>query len=161
MGKISFGSFPRSGNHFFTYLTNCNWLGHRIASLSIEENVVVSIRNPLECIPSWIVVTKDDRVKRAEKIIEWYCSYYKKCKELDIVVIPFEQLISEPLHCINFSEKKYNLNLTKSLEYDLSTNFHSPTVYKNEYNGIIQEIMNEPTYVIANNLFEELCVPVG
>jgi hypothetical protein len=161
MGKINFGSFPRSGNHFFKHLTNCNWLNHRIQPLSIEKNVVVSIRNPLECIPSWIVATKDSRINRAEKNIEWYCAYYSKCKELDIVIIPFEQLISEPLHCINYVEKKYNLDLTKSLEYNLLTNFHSPTVDKSGYGIIVEEIINEPTYIIARSLFEELCVPVG
>jgi hypothetical protein len=161
MATLSFGSFPRSGGHFFKHLTNCNWFGHTIFSLEKETNVVVTIRNPLECVPSWIVMTEDDRVDRAEKVLEWYCAYYDKCKELDVVILPFEQLISDPLFCINYTYQKYGLEPLQSLDYDLSTGFHDPTKDKSEYDEIIQEMQSAPSFSRAMSLFEELCVPVG
>jgi len=161
MATIRFGAFPRSGSHFFTNITSCEWLRHSIFKLETESNVVVSIRNPLECVPSWIVMTDDDRVDRTEKVLEWYCAYYDKCKELDIVVLPFEQLISDPLFCINYAYQKYGLEPLQSLDYDLSTDFHYPTKDKSEYDEIIQEMQSAPSFSRAMSLFEELCVPVG
>jgi hypothetical protein len=161
MGKITFGAFPRSGSHFFLGITNCNFVEHRISPLEKEKNVVVSIRNPFECIPSWITLNNDASFDRAEKNLEWYCAFYQKCKELDIVIIPFEQLISEPLFCINFAHKKYGLEPLDSVEYDLSTNFHHPTKDKSGYEKILDEMTKAASLAKAVSLFEELCVPVG
>ena len=161
MGTLTFGAFPRSGSHFFLGITNCNFIEHRIAPLEQKQNVVVSIRNPFECIPSWIKLMNDNSSDRAEKNLEWYCAYYEKCKELDIVVVPFEQLISDPLFCINHAHTKYGLKLLDSVEYDLSTNFHNPTKDKSGYEKIVDEMYLAPSLIRAKSLFEELCVPVG
>ena len=161
MGSLKFGSFPRSGNHFFLYLTDCEWLDHRIEPLGVEENVVVSIRNPLECVPSWITFIGDKRKTRAEKVLEWYCAYYEKVKELDVVVFPFEQLTSSPLFCINYAYTKYGLEPLKSLDYDLSTDFHFPTQDKSGYSEIVHEMKLAPSFDRAVSLFKELCIPVG
>ena len=159
METIKFGSFPRSGSHFFKYLTNCEWLAHTIYLL--DKNTITSIRTPLECVPSYIVMTDDYRPNRAEKVLEWYCAYYEKVKELNIVVLPFEQLVSDPLFCINYVYNKYGLRQLDSLDYDLSTGFHYPTRNKSEFDKIIQEMQLSPSFFRAMSLFEELCVPVG
>lgn len=161
MATLKFGAFPRSGGHFFTHLTGCIWLSHSVHKLESEENVVVSVRNPLDCIPSWITITKDYRNDRAEKVLEWYCAYYQKCKALDVVVIPFDQLISDPLFCINYANKKYNICPLQSVDYDLSTGFHYPTNDKSQYDKIKDEMIHSPSFDKAVHLFEELCVPVG
>ncbi len=161
MEALSFGAFPRSGGHFFVGLTQCEWLGHSIHKLEKESNVVVSIRNPLESVPSWIVLTEDDRADRAEKVLEWYCAYYDKCKELDIVVLPFEQLVSDPFFCIDYVCDKYGLEPLQPVDYDLSTGFHYPTKDKSEFDEIIEEMQLAPSFSRAMSLFEELCVPVG
>jgi tRNA(Leu) C34 or U34 (ribose-2'-O)-methylase TrmL len=64
--------------------------------LGTKQNVVVSIRNPLECIPSWIVYNKDKRINRAEKNIEWeYCKTteeaIKKLKKEKVQIVALEQ----------------------------------------------------------------------
>jgi hypothetical protein len=168
MGTISFGSFPRSGNHFLEHiftktLVDCRivYLEHLIHPLAVEKNVVTTIRNPLECVPSWIIKMNDTRTNRAEKVLEWYVAYYEKVKQLDIVVLPFEQLISDPLLCINYTYQKYGLEPLQSLDYDLSTGFHDPTKDKSEYDEIIKEMQLAPSFPKAMSLFEELCVPVG
>lgn len=156
MAAIKFGAFPRSGGHFFTNLTGCEWLGHSIYKLEKEQNVVVSIRTPLECVPSWIVMTEDNRSNRAEKVLEWYCAYYDKCKDLNIAILPFEQLISDPLLCINYVYKKYKIEPLKSLSYDLSTGFHYPTKDKSEFDWIIQEMYSSPSFSRAVDLFNKV-----
>jgi hypothetical protein len=158
MATIKFGSFPRSGSHFFKHLTNCEWLAHNIYLL--DKNTVTSIRTPLECVPSYIVMTKDFRPDRAEKVLEWYCAYYEKVKELDIIILPFEQLVSDPLFCVNYVFDKYDLGKLESLDYDLSTGFHYPTKDKSEFDKIIQEMKLAPSFLRAMALFEELSVPV-
>ena len=161
MEALSFGAYPRSGSHFFTHLTKCRWLEHRIYLLETEKNVVVSIRNPLECIPSWLVLTSDMKPNRAEKQLEWYCAYYEKCETLDIVIIPFLQLVDDPLWCINFACRKYQLPEQKNLDYDLTENFHHPTSDKSLYGLIQDEMFASKSYVRALSVFERLCKPVG
>lgn len=168
MGTITFGSFPRSGNHFLEHiftktLVDCRivYLEHFIYPLAVEKNVVTTIRNPLECVPSWIVKMDDSRIDRAEKVLEWYVAYYEKVKQLDIVVLPFEQLVCDPLLCINHTYQKYGLEPLQSLDYDLSTGFQDPTKDKSKYDEIIQEMQSAPSFSRAMSLFEELCVPVG
>jgi hypothetical protein len=167
MGPIKYGSFPRSGNHFLGHLiektiknANAYYIEHYIFLLE-KENTVTTIRTPLECVPSWITLMKDTRPDRAEKVLEWYIAYYEKVKELGIVVLPFEQLISDPLFCINHIYKKYGLEQLESLDYDLSTGFHDPTKDKSKYDKIIQEMQLALGFPKAMSLFEELCVPVG
>ena len=161
MATLKFGAFPRSGSHFFTGLTDCEWLDHKIKPLGIEQNVVVSIRNPLQCVPSWIVLTADRRANRAERTLEWYRAYYTACKNVDVVVLPFAQLISEPLHCVNHARARYGLEPLHALNYDLTTGFHYPTKDKSAYSGIIEEMRVAPSFEPAMSLFEALCVPVG
>jgi hypothetical protein len=160
MEALRFGAFPRSGSHFFTNITKCKWLGHTIHSLEKEQNVVVSIRNPIECIPSWVVFTKDSRPDRAEKILEWYCAYYESCKKFNVFIISFEQLVKEPLFCINHVCDFYGLGQVENIEFDLSTDFHIPTKDKSDYEVIINEMIKSPSYSKAMELFDELAAPI-
>jgi hypothetical protein len=128
--------------------------------LGTEQNVVVSIRNPLECVPSWIVLTEDSRIDRAEKVLDWYCAYYSKCSISDLVVIPFEQLISEPVQCVDYVAQHYGLTI-KTNPFNLSDGIHYPSKNKNNFASIIEEMRTAPSFQPAMSLFEELCVPVG
>jgi hypothetical protein len=161
MATLKFGAFPRSGSHFFLHLTNCEWLDHRIEPLAIEKNVVVSIRNPLECVPSWITLTGDKRKDRAEKVLEWYCAYYSKCAPLDLIIIPFQQLIHEPLFCIDYISNHYKIKIPVNKNLDLSSNFHYPSKDKSGFEDIVQEILESKSFTTATKIYERLCVPVG
>jgi hypothetical protein len=167
MGAIKYGSFPRSGNHFLGHLFEktlesgiAHYIEHYIFILE-KDRTVTTIRTPLECVPSWIVLMNDTRPDRAEKVLEWYCAYYDKCKELEILIIPFTQLISDPLFCLNHVFDKYDLGELEFLDYDLSTDFHFPTKDKSGFDDIIEEMQLAPSFSRAMSLFEELCVPVG
>jgi len=159
MGSLKFGSFPRSGNHFFLYLTDCEWLDHRIEPLGVEENVVVSIRNPLECVPSWITFLGDKRTNRAEKALEWYCAYYSKCAVSDVVIIPFEQLINEPIYCVEYVANHYGLNI-KIKDFDSLDDIRNPSKDKSGFADIVEEMKDAPSFRTAMKLFESLCNPI-
>jgi hypothetical protein len=170
MDKISFGSFPRSGNHFLEALLrktlpDCSlvYTEHFLFALEKEQNITVTIRNPLECVPSWITLMHDERQNRAEQVLEWYCAYYQKCKELKIFIVPFEQLVSEPLVCVSAICKINGIAELKldAVEFDFTTDFHSPTKDKSGYGIIVNEMKTAPSFDLAMSLFEELCVPVG
>lgn len=160
MGSLKFGAFPRSGSHFFLHLTSCEWLDHRIEPLGVEQNVVVSIRNPLECVPSWIMLTADKRKDRAEKVLEWYYAYYSKCSVSELVIIPFEQLVNDPLHCIDYVADHYDL-MIKVNTFDLSSGVHYPSKNKNGFSAVVEEMKNAPSFPIAMELFETLSIPIG
>jgi hypothetical protein len=170
MDSISFGSFPRSGNHFLEALLkkalpDCSlvYTEHFIFPLEKQKNITVTIRNPLECVPSWITLMGDKRPNRAEQVLEWYCAYYQKCKELGVFIVPFEQLISEPLVCVAAICKINNIPkpLIEDIEFDWGTDFHSPTKDKSGYESIVDEMRVAPSFEPAMKLFEALCVPVG
>jgi hypothetical protein len=136
-------------------------LEHRIHPIDKHKNVFTTIRTPLECVPSWITLTADTRSNRAEQVLEWYCAYYEKCKEVGVPIISFTQLISEPLFSLNYVYKTFSLPVVDSLDFDLDTGFHFPTKDKSKYDEIIQEMQLTPSFSRAMSLFEELCVPVG
>lgn len=168
MDKIGFGSFPRSGNHFFLELINqipnANdfvYLEHRIDPIGKHNKCFTTIRSPLECVTGWIVLMNDIRLNRAEQVLEWYCAYYQKCKDMGVLIIPFTQLISEPMFCMNHVLKTFDLPLVDTVEFDLSTGFHQPTADKSSYGEVIDEMRLAPSFSRAMGLFEELCVPVG
>jgi hypothetical protein len=115
----------------------------------------------MECVPSWITLTSDVRSNRAEQVLEWYCAYYQKCKDANVFIVPFSELIFNPLFCINHVFIKYGLELLKSLNYDLSTGFHSPTKDKSGFDEIVEEMKLAPSFPRAISLFEELCVPAS
>lgn len=168
MDTLTFGSFPRSGNHFVCELLSKSvqpekfvYLEHRINELAVSTNVFATIRTPMECVPSWITLTSDVRLNRAEKILEWYCAYYQKCKDAKVLIVPFSHLISEPLFCVNHVLNTFDFDLVESLDFDLSTGFHFPTQDKSGYQSIVDEMCSAKSFNMAMSLFEELCVPVG
>lgn len=161
VATLKFGSFPRSGSHFFTHLTRCEWLSHRIEPLSTESNVVVSIRNPAECIPSWITLTDDHRIDRVQRVLEWYCTYYEQCSRLDIVVLSFRQLISDPLTCINYAHSRYGLEQLDTIDFDLDTGFHYPSPDRSQHESILNEMMMASDMSRAEHIYRHLAKSVG
>lgn len=160
MGTINFGAFPRSGSHFFVHLTQCEWLDHKIKPLSEKPNVAVSIRNPLDCVASWIALTGDNRLDRAEKTLEWYCHYYSRCEALKIPIISFEQLISDPHTCVEHIDNVYGLQTTVKTDWNLSENFHYPSPDRSSFPFLKAEIQSSANFVEASSLFERLNVIV-
>ena len=176
MDTITFGAFARSGNHYFQYLVEtalvdvrCDWLSHRIGDWDNKPNCVTVVRNPLDCVSSWISTGSDQRENRAEKVLEWYISYYEKIDSLDkIVVLPFDQLINDSLGSINHVCDVYGLNKSFFSSNDtLKAAFSDSIDYvwanwtNTDLSQIKYEIKNNYLFKDAIKIYKKLCVPVG
>lgn len=117
---------------------------------------MTSVRDPLECVPSWIVLTDDTRPARAEKVLEWYCAYYIECVRLNILVLPFARLVADPLGCVGFVASRLGVNITANTGYDLTSGFHKPTPDKSQFADILLEVKKAPNYGLAIELFTQL-----
>jgi hypothetical protein len=165
METINLGGFPRSGNHFALELfnntvLNCKvvWIEHSVHKIIEFKNVVTLIRNPDECIPAWIVLTNDERGNRAEKVLEWYISYYEACKMAKSFILPFESLISKPTNSVAAVSERYGLGkpVIENFDFDFSTGIHSPTLDKSDFPKILDEMKSCPDYQKAIDIFHDL-----
>lgn len=161
MAAITFGSFPRSGNFFLVDVlrknaptTSYNWVGHNAFLLTKEKDSFTVIRNPLECISSWIIYKNDSRPDRAEKAIRWYCAFYEKCHENNIRIFTFEDLISDP---IGLLDKICNVQIRDEHQ----KYFRNETADKSSYKSVLGEVSSSREIQKAIDLFEKLCVHAG
>lgn len=176
MDTITLGAFARSGNHYFEHLVqtaligvNFKWLSHRISDWDNQPNPVTIIRNPVDSVASWISTTKDERLNRAEKVLEWYISYYEKIDSLNkIVVLPFDQLINDSLGSINYVCNVYGLNKsffssnnTLKAAFSNSINYIWANQTGMDLSQIKYEIKNNYLFKDATKIYKKLCVPVG
>ncbi len=176
MDTLTLGAFARSGNHYFQHLVDtalidvkCDWLSHRMSDWDDKPNRVTIMRDPLDCVTSWISTTQDNREDRAEKVLEWYISYHEKIRSLNqIVILGFDELITDPLGSINKVCNIYGLPKSFfSSNETLTTALESPFDYiwanlpNVDLSGIKKEVQNSPYFSSAMSLFGELHVPVG
>jgi len=172
---ITLGAFVRSGNHYFEHLVQTalinvrfNWLSHRISDWNNQPNRVTIIRNPIDSVASWISTTKDERLNRAEQVLEWYISYYEKIDSLDkIVILPFEQLTNDSLGSINHVCDVYGLNKsffssndTLRAAFDNLVNYIWANQTGMNLSQIKYEIKNNYLFRDATKIYKKLCVPV-
>lgn len=160
MVSLNFGSFPRSANHFtFAVLSqvfgeaNVNTLLHSISLLEKSPNVVTTIRTPLECVPSWIVFNNDRRENRADQILEWYCAYYEAAVRKDLMMFKFDDITEKTDQCLRLISERYEIPQIASLEIDLSTGFHVPTIDKSRFAELTDEVSSGTYFNDAISIF--------
>lgn len=117
METINFGSFPRSGNHFFVNLadklfvnTEVIWNEHKSFNPPNQSNIVTTIRNPVDAVFSLCANTGEIDQNFIDAYLKWYKLYYEKIIDIKALVIPFEELITNPFLCFTNIVKTYNLN---------------------------------------------------
>lgn len=157
MDSITFGSFPRSGNHFILELLKktspslgVHWAQHNVAILTKKRKAFTTMRNPIECVTSWINYTQDNRPNRAEKTLEWYVYYYSQCLQNKIKILDFDELINSPIHCLQKVVPIQN----EQFEIDIKENIHDPTIDKTNFGQIKIELLETPLAKEALQLFE-------
>lgn len=161
MATVTFGSFPRSGNFFLVDVlrkhapsVSAHWIGHNAHSLTKHADSFTVIRNPLHCVPSWIVYKGDTRTDRAERVLQWYCAYYEKCTSSGVRVFTFDHLVNDPIGL-----------LTQICEVQSSNTeclyFRNETIDKSTFPPIVEEMRVAPSFEPAVSLFEALCVLAG
>jgi hypothetical protein len=166
MDEVNIGSFPRSGNHFLVKILRIllpelkvNWIEHNIHWLGIKPNVITIVRNPIDCISSWINFTQDIRENRADKILEWYCEYQNKCISLKetIYIVDFTKLISDTESIIDSIcsfykiQKNPNFNLLPSFD----AQFCNSVPFQYDRLSLSNEISNSKYFEIAIDLYNK------
>jgi hypothetical protein len=168
--SITLGAFVRSGNHFFQRLVDislvgieCDWLSHRISDWGNKPNKVTIVRHPLDSISSWISTTRDKRIDRSEKVLEWFISYHEEILNQEILILQFDDLISDPLGSINKVSDRYGLgrsffsnNDTLLAAMGNEFDFVWANDDKSDYPIIQEQILSSRSYIAATGLFEKL-----
>jgi hypothetical protein len=173
---ITLGAFARSGNHYFEHLVKTalvnvklNWLSHRISDWDNQPNPVTIIRNPIDSVASWISTGQDAREDRADKVLEWYASYYEKILSLNqIVILRFEELINDSLGSINrvcdvygINKSFFSSNKTLKAAFDDTVDYVWANWTNMDLSDIKKEIKESPLFERATSIYEELCAASG
>ena len=167
MGEVSVGSFPRSGNHFLVKVlrilfpeTKVNWFEHNISWLETKPNVITIARNPIDCISSWINFTQDKRIDRAERMLEWYCSYQSKCIELknNICIIDFNKLTTDTELTVNKICSVYEIKQTPNFNLlpHFDEEFCNTASFYFDRSMLKDEIINSNSFEKAVLLYEKV-----
>lgn len=161
METVNFGSFPRSGNHFFVNLadklfvnTKLVWNEHKSFGSSNQNNVVTTIRNPADAVFSLCANTGEVNQNFIDKSLIWYKLYYEKIVEIKALVITFEELIANPVTCFNHIVKTYNLNEQSFFETSI-VNIDGKEPSK-QLDTLSQDISGSAMLPAANKIFEEI-----
>jgi len=161
---INFGSFPRSGNHFFVALankllvnTNIVWHQHKIFYLLKEKNSVTTIRNPIDAVHSLCFRTGEMGQDFIDNSLNWYKLYYKEINKHNVFVIPFSKLIDNPSICFDNICKKYELNENKMSSIDVSQILGKENVENTIPKSLIENILKSKILYDVSSLFNELC----
>lgn len=161
MVTLSFGSFPRSANHFtFAVLEqvfgegNVATLLHSINLLEKSTNTISTIRTPIECVPSWITFNNDRRPGRTSRILEWYCAYYQAALKKDLLLFRFEDITNRTESCLQLISELYEIPKIGRLEIDLSTGFHAPTLDKSSFSELEDEVKSSNNFSDAMSIFD-------
>jgi hypothetical protein len=102
VARLNWDTFPKSGSAWLARTLELAypqhevvWGGHRITTLRKESNVITCIRNPKDCIPSYMLFFNHDN---PERLLDWYCRFMAgtiECADR-IFVTRFEQITTEP-----------------------------------------------------------------
>lgn len=164
MGEITFSSFPRSGNTFTHSLFSqvlpdhkINGILHNVYYLNKKPNPFTTIRNPLECVTSWIVRSDDERNNRAEKILEWYIDFYTTIRSYGVPVIAFLDLVKYPLNVVDYLCDIFGFDKLKIKKYDAIHNETSETD-KKKFSEIKLEVVSTFNFEHAMTLFNQIKV---
>jgi hypothetical protein len=161
METINFGSFPRSGNHFFVNLadklfvnTEVVWNEHKSFGPSNQNNIVTTIRNPADAVFSLCANTGEIDKKFIDSSLRWYRLYYEKIAEIGGLVIHFEELITSPFLCFINIVNTYNLNEPNLVETSIK-NIEGKETSK-QSDTLRQDVLGSAMLPAANQIFEEI-----
>jgi hypothetical protein len=125
--KILHDSFPRSGNHFLEEclkmaFTNAEitWGFHKVHLLNNKDydGIITSVRDPINCISSYMVLTNNFDKEYAKKVILWYKRFISETIKIknNIYVCNFYDLIEYPEIIIKNFAKKYNITASGKID---------------------------------------------
>ena len=164
METINFGSFPRSGNHFFVDVgnkllknTNIFWHEHKLFYLLEQKNAVTTIRNPVDAVHSLCFRTGEMGQGFVDNSLKWYEMYYKSISEANVLIIPFTKLVNNASACFDDICAKYSLNENKMETFDPLTIQGKEHVDEIAPKSLRKSILNSKMLYDASSIFDKLC----
>jgi hypothetical protein len=121
VARLNWDTFPKSGSQWLSTTLELSypeykiiWGGHRINTLRKEENVITVIRNPKDCISSYLVFFQKEN---PEKALDWYCRFMQGTIEFSerIFITKFEKITTQPKLVMTEYAKKFNLSNPKNV----------------------------------------------
>ena len=168
MVRLAYDTFPRSGTAFIKHSLELAFdyeiVGgmHKIATFSKEQNVITSIRNPKDCIPSWIEFRKLSK-ELLPDYLDWYIRFLQGTvlNINKIYVVTFEKLTSTIELVMKEYANRFNLKSPKSITNDqvkqsmqLEYSEHLPRNKSNYRIELDELILKEPRFFEALNIYE-------
>ena len=164
METVNFGSFPRSGNHFFVAVaskllvnTNVVWYEHKPFYLLKQKNAVTTIRNPIEAVHSLCFHTGEIEQNFIDNSLKWYEMYYEKISTSNVFVVPFVKLIDNPSACFDDICREYKLNDNAMFNVNVSNIIGKEHVDKTIPISLMENILSSKMLHNACSLFNKLC----
>lgn len=169
MARLTFNTFPRSGTMWvfqtlkIAFPKNDIIFGdHRITTLRKEANVITSVRNPKDCVPSYLVFFNKDNPNRA---LEWYCRFMQGTIDSKdrIFVADFRDIISKPQEVMQSYSSRFNLDspdpfTLESIRSNVLNNFpnHLPRPITEARIKANETVLSNPLLSDALFLYEEV-----
>jgi hypothetical protein len=157
VGRLIVDGFPRTGNVFLSSsLTlaypqfKVDWGGHRIANFK-KENLITSVRNPVDSIASWIIFFGLS-LDKVDGLIDWYERFMVGTLKYfnNIYAVKFEDLTQDPLQILKGYSNKFNLVEPKIITADKVTSFTKkthPLHLPRGNNNLVKEKVLESKYI--------------
>jgi len=157
VGRLVFDGFPRTGNAFLANSLRIaypqyeiDWGHHRIATFK-KENLITSVRNPVDSIASWIVFCGLP-LDKIDGLIDWYNRFMiGTLKYFDSIhTVKFEELINNPLQVLEEYSNKFNLDKPKEITVEEVTDLTKTTHPFNLPQGnnvLMKEKVSESKYI--------------
>jgi hypothetical protein len=163
-------AYPRSGQTFLNYAlkhlyyedeANTNY--HTVNSLMRLEKPIVSIRNPLDCIPSWC------NYPSGEDLIEdvkFYLRFHNAVLEVKhkVVILEFEKFTSDGNYLVNKIKESFGIDPIKSWDLDaikvsmleVGREKNLPVDNYDNINRLKEELKSMPEFQDCLNLYDTL-----
>lgn len=169
MARLTLESFPKSGNAWSAKCLSLSfpndevlWGEHKISNLKEKNNVASCIRNPKDCIPSYMIFFNKTNL---ESVIDWYCRFYQGIisNKNKIFIYSFEQITTNPMMVMNSYSIRFNLDSpvfvntdTIKMETKKTHSNHLPSQYSKKRILANNEVLKSPSFQNAYALYEEV-----
>lgn len=169
MARLVFDTFPKSGTAWLAGTlksaypeSEIIWGGHRAATLKKEEQVITAIRNPKDCIPSYMIFFQHNEPGR---LLDWYCRFMQGTIDSKdrIFISSFEELTTDPQTVMIKYSKRFLLQeptpvtVTKIKEQVIKTHLgHLPAPLTLERKRANEIVLSNPDLSAALTMYEKV-----
>jgi len=171
MARLVIDTFPRTGTAWLMTTAKLAfpnhevvWGGHRRTNLKKEENVITTIRNPKDAVPSAMEMFG---LEKESEVLDWYCRFTEQIigSSNRIFIADFETLISDPNSIM--TEYANRLSLTKPISIEHKSIFEEtkkthpenvPRTKTRARAALDQRVLQSPVLAKAHQLYQQALI---